>query len=168
MRSPRKPFKTSSRCIALLAVGLLPITAGAEDWSQFRGPGGSGVSGEPDLPSEWNATRNVRWKVEVPGAGWSSPIVWGSKVFLTTAVAVGEERKEDPKRGLYFGGKRPPRGDTIYRWEVHCLNRDDGKTIWQKVAVEKKPTTSLQPKDTYASPTPLTDGERVYAYFGAS
>src|SRR5262245_31114528 len=165
------PKQFPERCAInalLAAVVLLSSTAPAEDWPQFRGPRASGVSGEPEVPSEWSASKNVHWKVEVPGTGWSSPIVWGPRVFLTTAVAVGRERPEDPKKGLYFGGKRPPRDDTVFRWEVHCLNREDGKTLWQKVAVEKKPATSIQPKDTYASPTPLTDGERVYAYFGAS
>jgi outer membrane protein assembly factor BamB len=168
MRSPKQFPRRGPLALLLAAVALLAPAAPAEDWPQFRGPRASGVSGEPEIPSEWSASKNIRWKVEIPGTGWSSPIVWGSKVLLTTAVAVGEERKEDPKKGLYFGGKRPPRGDTVYRWEVHCLNRDDGKTLWSRVAVEKKPATSIQPKDSYASPTPLTDGERVYAYFGAS
>src|SRR5262245_5950116 len=146
---------------------LLAGSLGAEDWPQFRGAAG-GVSHGKDLPTEWGPAKNIRWKVAVPGNGWSSPIVWGSKVFITTAVPAADAPTPDPKKGLYFGGKRPPLDDTIYRWEVHCLSREDGKTLWKKVAAEGKPYTAIQPKDSYASATPLADGERVYAYFGTT
>ena len=74
------------------------------NWPQFRGPGARGVATNASLPEHWSATENVAWKAEIPGRGWSSPIVWGERVFLTTAVS--PEKPEPPKKGLYFGGER--------------------------------------------------------------
>jgi outer membrane protein assembly factor BamB len=164
----KPPLKQAALSALGLAAALLGGPARAENWPQFRGPESSGVSQEERVPLEWSSTRNVRWKVEIPGLGWSSPVVWGDRVFVTTAVGSAEAEKEPPKKGLYLGGKRPPRPETTYRWEILCLERASGKTLWQEVAVERKPLTAIQPKDSYASSTPLADGERVYAYFGAS
>jgi outer membrane protein assembly factor BamB len=165
-----------ARTLAGVALGstllLFPARVTAQNWPQFRGPEGACLSAEKGLPVEWSTTKsptkNIAWKVEVPGVGWSSPIVWGARIFLTTAVPLGEEPKDLPKKGLYFGGNRPPLKDTVYRWEVHCLDAATGKTLWRETAVERKPYTAIQLKDSYASPTPATDGERVYSYFGTS
>ena len=318
----------------VISVACLPSLAGA-DWPQFRGPNGSAISGGSELPDTWTADTNIAWKAEVPGYGWSSPIVWGDKVFITTAVTekqrkpsagfggggpgrpgapgdgnpprvnrggfprppqpgqilppllqerlqltpeqkrelealqknvddklaklLTEEQKKllkepgealgpgGPRRGPSgrgpgrFGGfpqpgqilppplqerlkleaeqkkqveelqkdvdgklakvlteeqnkqlkefrdalSRGPRGgsgpggfgpgafgrnqrppDATYKWEVYCLSAADGKVIWKQTATEQKPTIPINPSNTYATETPVTDGERIYAYFG--
>jgi outer membrane protein assembly factor BamB len=166
----------------LLAVGLCAIglRAGArgDDWPQFRGPGGAGLTNEKQLPVEWAADKNVQWKAKVAGHGWSSPIVWGDKVFLTAASSdkdAGPRAGGGPGRGGP-GGRGPggPGGggrsgsppDAVYRWEVYCLDRATGKVLWKQLALEGKPQIPKQGANTYASETPVTDGERVYAYFG--
>ena len=149
----------------IVAMGLclvaLPTAAWAGDWPQFRGLN-SGIANEASLPHEWNAGKNIRWKVHVPGFGWSSPVVWGEKVFVTTAVS---DRQQAPERKGPGGGPASP-PDELHRWEVHCLDAMSGKTLWKQVAAERKPFNPTHISNTYASETPVTDGERVYAYFG--
>jgi outer membrane protein assembly factor BamB len=296
-----------------ISLVCLPALAGASEWPQFRGPNGSATSAGNQLPVNWGADKNVAWKAQIPGYGWSSPIIWGDKVFVTTAVTdkqrkpsagfggggpmgggpggfggplptgqilspflqeqlnltaeqkkqLGELQKEvdgkvdkiltdeqkkqlkemregggrggrasgrfgglpqpgqilpsslqerlnltaeqkkqqedlqkdvdgklekfltdEQKKQLKemrervgrggpgaFGGpggfgrqQRPP--DVMYRWEVYCLNAADGKVIWKQTAVERKPTIPINPSNTYATETPVTDGERIFAYFG--
>ncbi len=153
----------------LAVTALLPwllATASADDanWPQFRGPGATGVSNNENLPDKWSADENVVWKTDLPGRGWSSPIVWGNRVFLTAAVNQGES--EEPKKGLYFGGDRPQPPKSVHQWFVYCLDLTTGKMLWKKMAHEGVPETPLHIKNSYASETPVTDGERVYAYFG--
>jgi outer membrane protein assembly factor BamB len=308
------------RARILLALGLclpwLSAELRGDEWPQFRGLGGSGVTAE-QLPMEWGADKNVQWKVKVPGVAWSSPVVWGDKVFVTTAVT--DNQKKPPRDGGFggFGGaggrggpgfarpqpgqilpgflqqmlnlsddqkkrledlqkdvdgklgkiltdeqkkqlKEPPAGfgpggggrgrggfggfpqpgqilppfrqeqlkltdeqkkqvadlqkevdaklaklltdeqnkqltdmraafgrgpggrgpggrggfmggrppDVVYRWQVYCLDRATGKVLWKQLALEGKPRIPIQQSNTYATETPVTDGERVYAYFG--
>ena len=305
-----------------LVVVFLPALALAADWPQFRGPDGSATSTGKQLPDQWAADKNVAWKAQLPGYGWSSPIIWGDKVFVTTAVT---DKQRKPSAGFGGGGgfggsggggqprfgsppqpgqilppflqarlnltaeqkkhledlqkqtddrlgkmltdeqkkqlKEPPDGasggaparreggfrgppqigqilplpvqerlkltaeqkkqledlqketdgkleklltddqqkqlkdmrttsvgasarrgggpggpggfgrqqrapDSIYKWEVYCLNAADGKVLWKQTAAEQKPTIPINPSNTYATETPVTDGERVYAYFG--
>jgi outer membrane protein assembly factor BamB len=229
----------------------------AGEWSQFRGVNSDGIVADSAIPTEWGPDKNVLWKVKIPGVAWSSPIVWGDKVFVTTAITdnqkkpqpgggfggggppggVGfappiqagqilnpflqgmlnltdEQKKEldayqkeidgkiekilndDQKKQVKamkeasgrggppggfggppggfggpgrggpggFGGGKPP--DVVYRWEVYCLDRPTGKVLWKQTALEGKPRIPTQASNTYASETPVTDGERVYAYFG--
>lgn len=155
-----------------LAVGMVLATisltavAHGENWPQFRGLGARGVSSQQGLPTVWGPDKNVLWKVEIPGTAWSSPIVWGNRVFVTTAVPEGEQ--EEPKKGLYFGGNREDVPEMTYRWKVLCLDLETGKLLWDVVAHEGKPATAIHLKNTYASETPVTDGERVYAFFGSA
>lgn len=313
-----------TRWMALLGLCLVgwPVLASADEWSQFRGSNGTGVADGAKLATEWGPDKNVQWKVKVPGAAWSSPIVWGDRVFVTTAITenqkkpsggfggpggpggpggrpggrpggpggfgppprpgqvlpgpvqerlnlsadqkkqmeqmqkevdaqleklftdeqkknlkelpqgpgrggpggpggfggpsqpgqiispalqerlkltaaqkqqMGELQKEvDGKLGKVltadqvkqlkeqlpgfgpggpgrggpggFGGGRPP--DAVYRWEVYCLDRTSGKVLWKQLALEGKPRTPSHSSNTFATETPATDGERVYAYFG--
>lgn len=135
-----------------------------EHWNRFRGPEMSGVVADnPRLPDSWSATDHVAWVKNIPGLGWSSPIVWGDRVFVTTVIKEGEEEK--PKEGLYFGGERPA-PDTLHRWVVLCLDAATGEIVWEKIAHESIPNGPRHLKNTYASETPVTDGERIYAYFG--
>ena len=138
----------------------------AEDvgWSQFRGPGARGISENERLPVHWSATENVAWKTDLPGRGWSSPIVAGNRVFLTSVINQGES--EDPKKGLYFGGDRPTPPDSLHQWMVFCLDLETGDVLWKRQVHAGKPTTAIHLKSSFASETPVTDGVRVYAYFG--
>ncbi len=151
---------------ATLSVVLAGVSAvaGDDDWPQFRGPGARGVSPAAMLPERWDANHNVAWRREVPGRGWSSPIVTGGKVIVTTAVNQGET--EPAKRGLYFGGNRPDPPDTTYQWKILCLDFESGDILWERLAHEGVPGTGVHIKNSYASETPVTDGECVYAYFG--
>lgn len=150
-----------------IACGLLVSVAhSADNWPQFRGPESSGVEeiASDRLPDSWSSTDNVRWKTDLPGRGWSSPITWGDRVFVTTVVNSGET--EAPKKGLYFGGDRPTPPETPHQWKVYCMDLDSGEIQWEQVAHEGLPPSSIHLKNSYASETPVTDGERLYVLFG--
>lgn len=167
------------RAYLLLVLGLLAscLAAGSSlsaDWPQFRGPDNNGVATDANLPSEWSATKNLVWKASIPGVGWSCPIVVGDKVFVTTAIT---EKQQKPKGGFGLGGgggggpggygpgkKAAP--DVDYQWKVLCLDRSNGKILWEETAREGKPKNHIHASNTYATETPVSDGERVYAYFG--
>ena len=156
-------------CARALAL-LLSVSASAfaapssPNWPQFRGPGAMGVADDPNLPDRWSTNENVAWKIEVPGRGWSSPIVWGNQVFLTTVVSEGEV--EPAKKGLYFGGERKDVPQAAHHWLVLCYDLKSGRELWRQETHGGTPRNQLHVKNTYASETPVTDGERVYAYFG--
>src|SRR4051794_13710282 len=96
------------------------VSADSANWPQFRGAASRGVSAGRNLPDHWSATENVAWKTDIAGRGWSSPIVWGNSVILTTVINSGES--EVPKKGLYFGGNRPMPPDAVHQWKVICLD----------------------------------------------
>ncbi len=153
-------------CLLALAMacGLAsPLSAG-ENWPQFRGADSQGFSTNSDLPEHWSDSENVAWKVDVAGRGWSSPITWGDKIFLTTVVNLGED--VTPKKGLYFGGERAKPPESEHQWKVICLDLKTGKILWEQLAHQGVPATPIHIKNSYASETPVTDGQRVYAYFG--
>jgi outer membrane protein assembly factor BamB len=156
--------RTTASCLVAVIL-LLATPSGAQDnWPQFRGQGARGIAEGDSLPVQWTASDNVEWKTHIPGKGWSSPIVWGDRVFLTTVVNLGES--EDPKKGLYFGGDRPDAPESVHQWHVFCLDLTTGDVLWQRQVHEGKPATAVHLKNSFASETPVTDGERVYAYFG--
>ena len=138
------------------------------NWPQLRGPLATGVSPMGNPPSEWSETKNVRWKIEVPGVGSSTPVVWNDKVFLLTAIATDQkvdtvpDPADQPMRP--FGIKFPNR---IHQFVVLCLDRATGKTLWQKTAVELLPHEGHHPDNDFASATPVTDGQHLWASFGS-
>ncbi|MBZ5596458.1 MAG: PQQ-like beta-propeller repeat protein [Acidobacteriia bacterium] len=136
----------------------------ADQWPQFRGPQSSGVADDPQVPDTWSATRNVVWKGEIPGSGWSSPVVWGDRIFLTSVISTVSP--EAPKKGLYFGGNREAIPADEHRWMVYAVDWKTGKIAWVREVHRGVPASSHHLKNTYASETPVTDGERVYSYFG--
>ncbi|MCP4787714.1 MAG: PQQ-binding-like beta-propeller repeat protein [Fuerstiella sp.] len=153
----------------LLPVALL-LTAtcsaiGADHWPRFRGPNADGVAPDhPGLPTTWTNTDNVKWAVDVPGWGWSCPIVWGDRVFLSTVVS--DEENLTPSKGLYLGeGVRDP-ASGIHHWMVYCFDLNTGKELWKHEAHLGQPKVPRHPKSTYAAETAVTDGERVYVLFG--
>ena len=159
-------FLSSFPFLLSLLTGLNAPGASAPDanWPQFRGPGATGVSENTHLPDKWSATENVAWKTDVAGRAWSSPIVWGNRVFLTTVVNLGES--EPPKKGLYFGGNRPEPSKSEHQWKVLCLDLVTGKVQWEKIVHRGAPQTAIHLKSSYGAETPVTDGERIYACFG--
>src|SRR5580704_3671997 len=118
-------------------------------------------------PERWSATENVGWKVDIAGLGWSSPIVWNGRIFLTTCISAAPDRK--PRKGLYLedldANKYPP-DRTPHIWKTLCLDLATGKTVWEQVASEGVPAKPHHIKNTLASETPTTDGERLYVLFG--
>ena len=156
---PITPMKTF-----LIFIASSMSLFGQDLWPMFRGADSRGVSENTDLPVTWSTTKNIAWKTDIPGRGWSSPIIWGDRVFVTTVVNQGET--EAPKKGLYFGGNRLKIPDTIHHWKVLCLDFESGKILWQKNVHEGKPKSSIHLKNSYASETPVTDGKLVYCSFG--
>lgn len=134
-----------------------------DTWPQFRGPSARGSSEDKALPDSWSTSKNVAWKADVPGRAWSSPIVWGNRVFLTTVVSAG--KVEDARKGLYFGGERQAPKDE-HRWLVLCFDARSGQKLWEKTANTGVPRAGVHIKNSHASETPVTDGKQVYAYFG--
>jgi outer membrane protein assembly factor BamB len=135
------------------------------NWPRFRGPDATGVA--PDhqgLPVTWSTTKNVKWVADVPGWGWSCPVVWGDRVFLTAVIA--DQPTRVPSRGLYLGeGVREP-AEGIHRWMVYCFDLETGEMRWQHEAHAGQPQVPRHPKSTYAAETPTTDGQRLYVLFG--
>jgi outer membrane protein assembly factor BamB len=138
------------------------------NWPQFRGPLACGVAPQGQPPVEWSPEKNVRWKVEVPGVGSSTPVVWNDKVFLLTAIETDRQAEgvpdpaDQPKRP--FGIVFPNR---VHQFVVLCLDRATGKTLWQQVAAELVPHEGHHPDNDFASATPVTDGQRLYVSFGS-
>jgi len=162
-----KPF-----FILLLAVQVLFITSCAQNpdpqrqWFMYRGNYASGVLNNANLPQTWNAEtgENVAWKTEIPGLGHSSPIVWGEKVFVTTAVSSG--KSEDVKTGIY-GSITPVPDSSVYEWKLYCLDKTTGKIRWEKTAHKGIPKQKRHPMSSHANCTPATNGKYVVAFFGS-
>lgn len=150
--------------IAIISLTLVPSPPPKiEAWPQFRGAMSDGVADDPSLPDSWSQTENVSWKTPIPGVGWSSPIVWGDRIFLTSVASTKEI--EPPKKGLYFGGERALPTDE-HRWLVYAVDFKSGKILWEREVFRGVPQSQRHLKNSYASETPVTDGERLYAYFG--
>ena len=126
--------------------------ASAANWAHWRGPTGNGTAANASPPLKWSSTENVKWKVEVPGTGLSSTIVWENQVFLTTAVPVDGPR----------GGGLP-----TLDFKLLCFDRTDGKLLWQRTATVAEPHQRTHETNGFASASPCTDGQRVYAHFGS-
>ena len=177
-----------SATVALLT-GAMPRAAGPADWPQFRGHAATGIADGSELPERWSTKENVAWSVEIPGRGWSSPIIWQKRIFVTSAVSPGDYK--EPSKGIFGNDYAaeltkqglPPAevnkrvvardieltsetGDISYM--VYALDAATGKVAWKQEAHRGKPFGGRHRKNTYASETPVTDGERVYASFGGN
>ncbi len=144
------------------------VSEGEDAWSGWRGPGGNGIA-EGSPPIEWGEELNVRWKTAIPGKGSSSPIVWGDKVFVTTAVPTVEEEEpeERPRGGRGFGGFGRSKPPVEHVFLVVALDRKDGSVVWEQLANTLTPHQGTHGDGSFASSTPVTDGERIYASFGS-
>ena len=150
---------------SMLALVAMAAAAADANWPQFRGPSGGGVgTGSP--PAEWNVEsgKNILWKTAIPGLGHSSPVIWGDRIFLTTAVPASGEAQL--KVGLY-GDIAPVKGEPAQSFRVYCLDRKSGKILWERTAASGVPKIMRHPKSTHANPTPATDGKRLVAFFGS-
>ena len=155
-----RPDRLSSFAFAALPPRNTVPAADEPEWAAWRGDG-TGASSDQSLPVSWSANHNVRWKVQVPGYGWSCPVTAGGKVFVTTAVS---DSQEAPMRNGPPAGVEAP--DAYFRWQVLCFDRATGKTLWTQTAAERKPEHGNHPSNTWATETPVTDGGHVYAFFG--
>ncbi len=135
----------------------------SEDWPQFRGEAGAGVSHSEKIPLEWGPGNNVAWSVPIAGSGWSSPIVWKGRVYVTCAI--GDKPEEKAPRGMRAESNGYGIPDITYDWRVVCLSLADGRVVWDKSLHVGKPTRGKHTKNSYATETPATDGDRLYVYF---
>ena len=123
----------------------------AQDWPQFRGPLSNNIASGVGIPTRWSATENVKWRVDLPGKGWSSPVLSGGRLYLTTAVVPGPDQDAAGPRSL----------------RAMCLNQDDGKVLWDyEVFAESPNTPAIHNKNSHASPTPIVADGRLYVHFG--
>lgn len=143
--------------------------AGAENWPQWRGPGSQGISTEAQLPTEWSATRNVAWKTELP-AGHSSPIVWGDRIFVTSAVegdvVPGAKAVGHMVEGQVWVHPDSVAADRKHTLKVLALDAKTGRVLWDRTAYEGTVFDARHRRSSFAGPTAVTDGKMVYAYFG--
>ncbi len=172
---PTSQTAKSIRVGGLVIISILVIhlpgksLAGEEsagNWPSFRGPGASGVADGMDLPDKWDAetSEGIRFKVEIPGLAHSSPVIWGDRLFVTTAVS--SEPDASFKPGLYGSGEASA-DRSVQEWQILCLDKKAGKLLWQKTATKGSPRDKRHIKSTYANSTPATDGKVVVALFGS-
>lgn len=148
---------------ALLCLPVMSLQASVSDeryWAQWRGPAMTGVSRTAKPPLEWSETKNIKWKVEIPGRGSASPVVWGDRLYVLTAVPAGitGPAQHEPRGAL------PQRG--VHQYKVLAIDRATGKTVWERVAREEEPhEASHQDNGSWASSSAITDGTHIFAYF---
>jgi len=149
----------------MAAALLAGISAGAANWPQYRGPGAGGVDDRQALATNWNVETgaNIRWQTPLPGLAHASPIVWGDRVYVATAVKPG---KADLKVGLY-GDITPLEEKEVHQWRLLALDKATGKIIWNTLGYEGVPRAPRHPKATACNSTPATDGSRIVAIFGS-
>jgi PQQ-like domain len=154
------------RLFSLLIAVTATATISAQQWPSFRGNNASGVADGRPTAVKWNAAtgENILWKTPVPGVAVSSPIVWGDRIFVSTAVS------SDPNAGIktgLYGDVEPVADQSKHTWRLIALDKRTGKVLWDRVAHEGVPKTKRHPKSSQASPTPVTDGQRVIVSFGS-
>ncbi len=158
-------------CLAACLFASQSFDAVAQNYPQFRGTGGRAVNDQATIPDDWQFEEAVEWKIEVEGSGWSQPIVWQDRLYVTTAVAGNGFKPKD-----FAGGVRNPssmgggssRPDFEVEWKVVCLDAKSGKTIWSTAINKLRPEHGIHPSNSFATETPTADENGVYAYFGPS
>ena len=157
-------MKQLTACILWLL--LLSVSSKAQNWPQFRGPSATGVLEGQMTPTVWDAAKsqNVRWKTTIPGLSHASPVVWGDKVFVVTAVS--SNPKEETRFGL-FGDVDPVKEDAKQAWKIYALDKRSGKILWERTAYEGLPKVKRHPKSSHAASTPVTNGKYLVVLFGS-
>ncbi len=154
--------------LAAAAFAAEPTKEQLANWHQWRGPLATGVAPTGDPPTTWDEKTNIKWKTAIPGHGTSTPIVWGDRVFVLTAIDTGKEAdaadlpKADPKLE-----KKTSAPTTYFQFVVMCLDRKTGEVRWKKVAAEKVPHEGHHPTHSYAAGSPCTDGKNLFVSFGS-
>jgi outer membrane protein assembly factor BamB len=138
----------------------------AGSWPSFRGPLASGVAENQNLPDQWNVKtgENILWRTPIPGLAHSSPVVWGDRIFVTTAISTDPKATFRP--GLYGDGDAS-QDRSVHRWMIYSIDKHTGKIVWERVAHQGAPIEKRHIKSTYANSTPATDGRIVVAWFGS-
>jgi outer membrane protein assembly factor BamB len=157
---------------ALAVVGMIacaPVTAPlaqGQNWPSFRGRFAAGVADGYATPVTWSIEKGERlkWRTPIPGLAHSSPIVWGDRVFVTTAVS---DRDEPTLKVGMYGDVEPVEEAEVFAWEVYCLDKRSGAVLWEQTAHTGVPKIKRHPKSSHANSTPATDGEHVVAFFGS-
>ena len=151
---------------AMLLPGKIARQTGPRNWPSFRGDASSGNGDGQRAITDWDAASgtNIKWKTPIPGIANSSPIVWGNRVFATTAVS--SAGNNSIKTGLY-GDVKPVDDLSPHEWKLYCLDKATGKILWERTAANGAPRTKRHTKSSQASSTPVTDGRRVIAVFGS-
>ena len=160
--------------VALCGVALGIAVASADDeWPRFRGSNGGVAADHPSLPDQWGPAQNIVWKIDVPGRSWSSPVIWGDHIFVTTAINTLETESLLPVASYVSrsnGGTMTfmdvSKPSAPHRWVLYDVDLKTGRIRWERVAHTGVPAKSRHLKNSYAAETPVTDGERVYVYFG--
>ena len=179
---------TVGNALALLATACIPSAdpgSPADHWPGFLGPTGIAVGHHPDLPESWSASQNIEWSAEIPGRGWSSPVVWGDRVFLTAETS--EQTLKEPGFGVDFGNEyiaellaegrseaeasdMADARDTEFSGQItiqlmlYCLDLDSGELLWEREVYGGVPAIGRHRKNSFASETPVTDGQAIYVY----
>ncbi len=160
------------RLLPLALAGLVTATLSADDWPQWRGPAGGAISAESRLPERWSDTQNIAWKSRLSGAGISTPIVWGDRVFVTSQAGAGQSRvgprlgqgaDATPAERALSGGST---ADKSVRFLLEALDLATGRRLWTHEVPAEGALTEVHDKHNLSSASPVTDGERVYAVFG--
>ena len=173
-------------CFFCIAVMFSGATLDAQDWNQWRGPTGNGGSVDAQPPTQWSDTENVKWKVAIPGRGSGSPLITGNKVFVVSAVqteqgakdaeaqkqAQAQNQSQGGQQGRGGGGRRGrKRGPAIpmveMDFKLFCFDRSSGEVLWEKTATTATPHQGTHSTNGFASASPCTDGQHVYAFFGS-
>ncbi|WP_372650492.1 PQQ-binding-like beta-propeller repeat protein [Draconibacterium sp.] len=160
-----KSFLTLFTAILYLSAFGQQIDA-SRQWSMYRGKSISGYLDNANLPETWDVAtnKNIAWQTAIPGLGHSCPIVWGDKVFVTTAVS--EQDEGDVKTGIYGSIGSVP-DSSIHYWRVYCVNKHSGEIEWEKTSYTGIPEQKRHPMSSHANCTPATNGEFVVAFFGS-
>jgi outer membrane protein assembly factor BamB len=156
--------------VVVLLFGAIIVLQGQNtkdgvNWPSFRGPNASGIAENYSTPVSWDmdTSKNIKWKTKIPGLAHSCPVVWGDRIYVTTASG---EADAELKVGLY-GNIEPVDDDSVHQWKVYCLDKNTGKILWEKTAHKGVPKVKRHPKATHANSTPVTDGKYVVAFFGS-
>lgn len=144
---------TKYTLIAALIATLVGSQVTADNWAHWRGPTGNGVATNAHPPIEWSDTKNVKWKVAIPGSGSGSPVIWEEQVFVVTAVPIGSAGGRGSLAKMQF--------------KLLCFDRADGSLLWEQTATEATPHQGTHSTNGFASASPCTDGKSVYAHFGS-